>query len=183
MKTSKFNLYCGFGLLGFLMFFLLLPIAQAEVCPAIGHPKDFTVLLEDPLDRNPLGDRTPLILIHGIHGDKKNANYQSENIQDHNPNYWFNFSQFFYYWGASSSSVLKDKFKLYYFFYQSNKICVNDIANGLRDWIDERTNQQQGTANKLQDVPFVIIAHSMGGLVSRAFMNKFFHLQTRRKYN
>ncbi|MDS4030664.1 MAG: hypothetical protein RKO66_11395 [Candidatus Contendobacter sp.] len=63
MKTSKFNFFCGFGLLGFLI--LLLPVAQAEVCPAIGHPKDFTVLLADtdrsrqlPAGRSQLWHRT-----------------------------------------------------------------------------------------------------------------------------
>ena len=159
----------GFGLFGLLLFSLLLPVAQAEVCPAIGHPKDFTVLLADPYDTQPANGRTPLILVHGIDGNKFPGG--ADNIGSPYWDYWLNFRMFFNFWGTSGSSLLKDNFKLYAFFYESNKICVNDIAKGLRDWIDQRTNLQAGDINKLEDVSFVIVAHSMGGLVSRAFMN------------
>ena len=66
--------------------------------------------------------------------------------------------------------MLKDKYKIYSFFYESNKISVHDIGCELSFWIDHYTGLQDGTPNKLDDVPIVIVAHSMGGLVSRAFM-------------
>ena len=53
------------------------------------HPKDFTVLIEDPADSSPSGDRTPLVLIHGIHGNQWPTDVDDVN----NP--------FLYYWVLS----------------------------------------------------------------------------------
>ena len=131
------------------------------------HPKDFTILIEGPDDRAPLANRTPLILIHGIHGNQWPTGEDDVN----NPflRYWRTFRMFFSSWDKSG---LKDKYKLYSFWYESDQISVDEISQGLRDWIDERTFQEPGTPDKLDEKPFVIVAHSMGGLVARAFMNQ-----------
>ncbi|OPL15773.1 MAG: hypothetical protein AVO38_09645 [delta proteobacterium ML8_D] len=147
--------------LSVLGFILLLPVLVEA------HPKDFTFLIEDPADSSPSGDRTPLVLIHGIHGNQWPTDVDDVN----NPflYYWQTFRMFFYSWDKSG---LKDKYKLYSFWYESDQISVDEISQGLRDWIDERSFQEPGTPDKLDDRPFVIVAHSMGGLVARAFMNQ-----------
>ncbi|RJO62141.1 PKD domain-containing protein, partial [candidate division WS5 bacterium] len=142
---------------------LILLIILVTITIAYAHPKDFTRLYEDPIDNTSLGNRTPLILIHGYRGNG--------NITDINWPYWETFRNFYYFWDTFG---LKEKYKLYSFWYESDRPdgSIDEISKGLRDWIDERTNQSPSTAHKLDDVPFVIVAHSMGGLVSRAFMEK-----------
>jgi len=71
------------------------------------------------------------------------------------------------FYAAWDLSGLKEKYKIYGFFYESDKLPVSEIALGLRYWIDQRTS-----VGTLPDTPFVILAHSMGGLVSRAFMEQ-----------
>jgi parallel beta-helix repeat protein len=124
-----------------LFLFIYLPVATAEM-----QPQDYTYLVSDTNDN--LNGRTPLIVVHGIHG----------NITP----YWDPFKTYFYH-----HSDLYEKYKLYFFTYLSDYITVDQIGEGLRWWVDFYTDN--GT---LEDVPFLILSHSMGGLVSRAFMLK-----------
>lgn len=112
MKTPKLNFFCGFGLLGFLI--LLLPVAQAEVCPAIGHPKDFTVLLADTYDTQPANGRTPLILVHGIDGNKFPGG--EDHIGTPYWDYWLNFRMFFSLLGYVGLFSTERKFQVVCFF-------------------------------------------------------------------
>ncbi len=113
----------------------------------------------------PSEGRIPLILVHGIHGNQWDNGV--DNVQSPNLPYWQTFRTFIYYWDRTE---LRKKYKLYSFWYQSDEISVEKISEGFRDWIDVRTSQADGTAHKLNDGPFVLVAHSMGGLVSRALM-------------
>jgi pimeloyl-ACP methyl ester carboxylesterase len=151
-----------------LPFFILSCKIQVITCftptSSKAAPKDYTNLIEDSADNSPLGERIPLILIHGVHGNKWPTG--EDNINNPYLYYWQTFRMFFYSW---NNSGLKNKFKLYTFWYISDEISVDEISKGLRDWIDEKTYQ-------MDEKPFVIVAHSMGGLVSRAFMNKTFNV-------
>ncbi len=53
---------------GLFVFVYLLAFVFLTPIFSQAHPKDFTTLLE--YDSSPLGDRTPLILIHGVHGNQ-----------------------------------------------------------------------------------------------------------------
>lgn len=124
------------------------------------NPEDITALVA--FDSSPIDGRTPLILVHGIWGNQ----WQTGLDDRDSPNwpYWQEFLMFYAAWDLSG---LKEKYKIYGFFYESDKLPVSEIALGLRYWIDQRTS-----VGTLPDTPFVILAHSMGGLVSRAFMEQ-----------
>ncbi len=126
----------------FLSLFFVVPILYAD-----NGPEVYTRLLIDRDDD--INGRIPLILVHGNHGGE-------------NQNYWWEFKFYFYF-----ISDLHEKFKLYNFIYDSDVISVDEIAEGFRFWIDEKTEY-----GILPDTPFMILAHSMGGLVSRSFMQK-----------
>jgi len=130
----------------------------------------YTILVQDGMDKDELGERIPLILVHGIHGNG------SEDITFQRWDYWQALRLFFYF---QDTTGLKSKYKLYGFFYLSDLYAIKNgedgdggIGEAFRNWVDTRTSQQPGTEDKLDDVPVVILAHSMGGLVSRAFMNE-----------
>lgn len=110
----------------------------------------------------PLGaddvSKIPIVLIHGIHGTEKceeRGNYNG---------YWKNFKAAF---DANLNLDLKAMYSLYVFQYCSDKIEITKIALELRDLIDENlTNRNH-----------FILAHSMGGLVAKAYMAETVHLR------
>jgi len=142
--------------------------AAADPSPADSD----TALIADDLDSTPIGSRIPLLLIHGIHGNR----WFDETDTVSNPgdeNYWSNFRQYFY--SANNVRALKDKYKLFRFRYISDKHSVQEIARSLRNLIDaDSTNTGIGAFPKR---PFVIVAHSMGGLVARSYMNEIHYAQ------
>lgn len=95
-----------------------------------------------------LGNKTPLLLIHGWQPYPSPA--------QGNINIWNNLVSY-----IEMSSNLAD-YKIYYVRYTSNLISVEQIGNEFRQLIE----QYQPFNNK----QFTFIAHSMGGLVSRSFM-------------
>jgi YVTN family beta-propeller protein len=107
-----------------------------------------TTLINDPFIA--LGDKTPVILIHGIHGETDNGY----------------FDNLIYYLGKLTS--FNAKYKIYRFGYRSDKYSVYDIAASLRNRIDDLVRQN----SQLKSKQFIIIAHSMGGLVARSYMNQ-----------
>jgi pimeloyl-ACP methyl ester carboxylesterase len=104
-----------------------------------------------PLESDNLNnpDRTPLVLIHGISGIGGTWNNLIAFINNH--------------------AELRNRFKIYLYDYQSNVCSIQKLGQGLRDGIDGY--QELLNANK----PMAIVAHSMGGLVARSYMNEYRH--------
>lgn len=104
-----------------------------------------------PKDGSDLGDRSPLLLIHG---------WQTESVPA--PGVISIWDNLVYYY--DNDLEFQDYFKIYYVRYVSNLITVNDIGHELRYDLDDIT--------EFQGKQISIIAHSMGGLVSKSFMNR-----------
>lgn len=94
----------------------------------------------------PLGQRIPLVLIHGLWSET-----WSECFSDT----WRAFVE------SSIQAELNKVYQLYCFEYPSKSISVENAA----EWLAYRLNQY------LPERQVVIVAHSMGGLVARAYMN------------
>ncbi|NCC34183.1 MAG: hypothetical protein EOM24_19555, partial [Chloroflexia bacterium] len=122
------------------------------------NPEAISILV--PYDDTPIGGRMPLILVHGIWGNRWDNGIDDRN-SPHWP-YWQELQNFYYLWDQSD---LRSKYKLYAFWYESDELPVMDIAQGLSYWIDQRTAQ-----GILPSTPLVLLAHSMGGLVSRSMI-------------
>jgi len=102
-------------------------------------------------DGSALGNRKPLLLIHG---------WQRKGMPaDPDITLWQNFVTYY-----DNDQTLKDKFKLYYVRYYSNLISAADLGYELRLELDKKP--------EFDNKQLSIIAHSLGGLVSRAFMNR-----------
>ncbi len=119
----------------------------------------FTLLGQDNIleieDASPgisLEGRIPLFLIHGWNYDGEPAPPATGQ--------WNNFLNY-----LLNDPELREFYKPYFIKYWSNAVTVNTISGLLRDKI-----QQAGFHEK----DIVIIAHSMGGLVSRSFMNEHY---------
>ena len=124
--------------------------------PQISDISDGNFTYKSPLsvvaaDDIPLGTRKPLLLIHGWQPEGKPA--------PPGISIWNNFSKYF-----DKDQDLLIKFKIYYVGYYSNLISVADLAYNLRLELDRIT--------EFKEKHISIVAHSMGGLVSRAFMNR-----------
>lgn len=126
-----------------------------EFCPSLNQLVQ--LVEDDPQDLINREGRTPLILIHGIFG--------TEDLNHLDDTYWRNFLTYF-----KSTPALYEKFKVYRFHYLSNKCQISELARGLGQQIDQMIRR-----GKLEDKPLVIIAHSMGGLIARAYMSTYTH--------
>ncbi|WP_299523403.1 choice-of-anchor D domain-containing protein [Winogradskyella sp.] len=103
-------------------------------------------------DNYELNDRTPLLLIHGWQPKGEDA--------EGNINIWTNFLRYFV-----CEEDLKSQYKPYYVKYNSNIVTVDDLGHQLRIELDDNYVE-------FHDREITIIAHSMGGLVSRSFLNR-----------
>src|SRR5690242_16419008 len=106
------------------------------------------------LDQSPAGSRMPLVLIHGIHGIPN-----GKTVCDGDGNYWSSFENYF------SNAGLNASFKLYEVYYVSDIYSVSFLGLQLRGVLDSAVSN-----GAFPNQPFVIVAHSLGGLVARAFM-------------
>ncbi len=129
----------------FLLSFLLFAIALTV------NAQDNLLDIEDASPGISLEGRIPLLLIHGWNYNGKPSPPATGQ--------WNNFLNY-----LLNDPELREFYKPYFVKYWSNSIPVNAIAGLLRDKI-----QQTGFHEK----EIVIIAHSMGGLVSRSFMNEY----------
>ncbi|TBV25674.1 hypothetical protein DMZ43_12115 [Meridianimaribacter sp. CL38] len=117
-------------------------------------PVDINVLddIQCVADNYELNDRTPLLLIHGWQPE-------GEDVEG-NINIWTNFLRYFV-----CDEDLKSQYKPYYVKYNSNIVTVDDLGHQLRIELDDNYVE-------FHDREITIIAHSMGGLVSRSFLNR-----------
>jgi triacylglycerol esterase/lipase EstA (alpha/beta hydrolase family) len=114
------------------------------------YEMDQLLEIEDVCPELSLDGRKPLLLIHGWSFDGTPAAPGG--------GYWDNFKDY-----LLNDSTLSANFKPYYVKYWSNAVPVDEIAEALRDELENQEWYQQ---------KMVIVAHSMGGLVARSFMNE-----------
>lgn len=112
--------------------------------------QDNLLEIEDASPAISLEGRIPLFLVHGWNYDGKPAPPTTGQ--------WNNFLNY-----LLNDPELKEFYKPYFIKYWSNAAPVSTISGLLRDKI-----QQAGFHEK----EFIIVAHSMGGLVSRSLMNE-----------
>lgn len=130
-------------------------------------PKSVSKLVaDDDADNASSTSRIPLILIHGVHSTDSATFAAIDGTTTNEKAYFQNFINYFY------SSDLKDRYQLYRFHYLSDELSVQEIGQGLREWIDDYILNR-----KIKDGKIVILAHSMGGLVARSYMEEQQHIQ------
>ncbi|TAK95237.1 MAG: hypothetical protein EPO07_15690, partial [Verrucomicrobia bacterium] len=146
---------------------LIFSLSLSTVFAQIGLPLNFSPL-SNPLptpqsyyldsDPNiPLGDKTPLVLVHGIDLFSGTPASSADG--------WTNFCIWFY-----NTPSIRNRFKIYRFAYQSNQTSVQTLGNYLAQLLN--ANDGFGTDQQLAGKDIVILAHSMGGLVTRRFMEE-----------
>jgi pimeloyl-ACP methyl ester carboxylesterase len=100
--------------------------------------------------------KTPLILIHGV---------DLNNVPGHVlVDGWYEFVRFF-----NSSPELTSKYHLYVVGYESNVASVEQLGE---DFATVLNKLDISSSSGFQQKKFIVIAHSMGGLVSRVMMNQ-----------
>jgi triacylglycerol esterase/lipase EstA (alpha/beta hydrolase family) len=107
--------------------------------------------IEDVSPELSLEGRIPLLMVHGW-------NFGDQIPTPPGTGYWEYFKNY-----LLSDPELSKYFKPYYVKYWSNAVPVNQIGGLLRDKIE---------LAGFHEMPLVLIGHSMGGLVSRSFMNE-----------
>ncbi len=161
----------------FLIFVLSLVAPRASACIPIApgptpnvtdpSPADCDSMLVEDDPTVTLAGKTPVMLIHGI--CLAIANCNDSNLSTgpvaNGKLYFSDLSAFFSSPGASS------QFKVYRFHYKSNLHTIYDIGRSLRNWLDYEI-KVNGLAF---DTRYYIVAHSMGGLVARSYMNEHDH--------
>jgi len=103
-----------------------------------------------------LNDRTPVILVHGLHGNRTGI-IAPDTADNPNQNYFKNLILH-----LNNGTDYNNRFKTYKFHWVSDKWTTRQIALALLDRIDERSE----FANK----QIIIITHSTGALIARQYM-------------
>ncbi len=134
-----------------LLAFVPLGYADCSSVP-INAPHYLTDLVPDQGDSSPIGSRTALVIVHGIHGRP-----------DHR-SYWASFLTWFY------STSLPQSYKVFRFEYDSDQTPVALLSDGFRSHIETAIQSSPSSSAHMNDAPIAIVAHSMGGLVARSYM-------------
>lgn len=131
----------------------------------VWDPETLTVLVADQDARDPgLADRLPLILVHGWMGSSTIAISSVDGTTVEEKAGFKKMMDYIY------DGPLKNKYKIFRFHYESDKISVTDIARGLQIHMDSLVS-----SGVMADKQVVLVAHSMGGLVSRSYMAEQTH--------
>ena len=161
--TARLRTLGNSRLLALLVALLTCPAASIYAHDTCDDPPLFgqnrSCLLEvPPLDS--LDARTPLILIHGIN---LRGGIPAEPI---GYSTWMAFLDHF-----SSDVAFRSKYKLYVFNYWSNEpgVTVPNLAAKFGETVNRMSTDDHAFGSR----PFVIIAHSMGGLIARSFMQEY----------
>ena len=116
------------------------------------------LFIEDPAPDLPLEGRIPILFVHGWNFNGAPAPPGGDAFVA--------YAGFFL-----ADNELSRFYKPYIVRYWSNALPVTELAGLLRDKMD---------IMGLNEKPYVLLAHSMGGLISRSLMNE--HIFTRGKY-
>lgn len=161
LRERLFSIFCG-GTAGILLSFL--PGSHCALAQAPDpSPADAIVRLI-ATDPDPVGDRIPLIFIHGLTGNQVG---REDSIASPNLAVWEPLVARLR--AADRDGVLR-RFKLYQFHYESHRHSTWELGRALRNALDREI-----LADPDFDREIVIIAHSMGGLVARQYMNEHSH--------
>jgi len=121
------------------------PVRADDVCSSLAP-----VCIRE-VDSTPLGERLPLILIHGLNTKGFFAPPQTDT--------WDNFLNY-----HNNNPALKAIYKPYLLSYYSNAVGISDLGGALCDVIDK---MNQGDQDNFGNKNIVLVGHSMGGLVAR----------------
>lgn len=122
---------------------------------------------QNPIN-NPLADRLPIILIHGWQGNYGSNNYIGAFDTANMPETYF--KEFLAFWDSETSIAesLRSKYKLYVYKYPSfEHITYNGRMLGEAIWSVPELRQHIQSGKKIS-----FLAHSMGGLVARSFIEE-----------
>lgn len=138
-----------------LMYYLLAAIQMCFLIPRPAWADDICSLLAPvcirEADTAPLGEKLPLILIHGLNAGDIFAPPQADA--------WDNFLNY-----HNGNPALKAIFKPYLVSYYSNAASVSNLGGALCDVIDKMNRDDP---DNFGNKNFVLVGHSMGGLVAR----------------
>ncbi len=141
---------------GGLMYYLLAAIQMCFLTPRPVRADDVCSSLAPvcirETDTVPLGEKLPLILIHGLNADAIFAPPQTDG--------WNNFLDYY-----NANPALKAIFKPYIVSYYSNAASVSNLGGALCDALDKIN---QGDLDNFGNKNIVLAGHSMGGLVARS---------------
>lgn len=145
----------------------------AAAAPSPADPD--SILVADEWDTCVLGGRTPLIVIHGLHGNQVAG---VDDIGLLNRDYFGPFLAGGFYHSAGPvpctsdpTRPLFDRYKVYRFHYVSDAHTVSEIGHALANAI--AALDDAGGVDSFADREIVLLAHSMGGLVARSFMTEW----------
>jgi len=113
-----------------------------------------------------LGNKTPVILIHGNNGNRwpdwMRPGHCSQNMYDCASDPYLHYFHDLILNLNDSGNSYNSNFKTYKFHYVSGLHTTQEIGKALRDKIDERS--------EFAGKSVILVAHSMGGLVARQYM-------------
>jgi pimeloyl-ACP methyl ester carboxylesterase len=117
-----------------------------------------------------LGDRIPLILVHGMSSDIISDGEYGRPLNDLER--WIGYIESF-----NADSGFYTRYKVYRFVYDS-RLAIEENGANLVTVIDNIASYAGWGHEDLDGREFVVLAHSMGGLVARAALNTQFTIGT-----